>query len=649
MSLSVIRRNDGAFLIEMMIALGIFAVISLATTTLVTNSSLGTRSNNLGAQFNQDTSLVQGLLNNTTSCTAGFRGTDLTPILTSTNYGTPETLTTIPTNGSPLITGNITTPGLEYTQVQINKVLEKVSSTSYLLNIHLEAQKIGNAGTVLPGNNHYAKDMPLCVTLNPDLVTIKGCGPTACAGPTITGIAVGTIHTCVVTDTGVKCWGSDVTNFEGNHDPVPGSVPPVYNTANFDTLGNNSAAPTFSFAPLSVSALPANSVLTFPNFSPTSSPSYREIQAGGTHTCVQTPSGGMECWGNLSSGQLGSGPTGLMNVPSGADPSSVFLPAIPIVDFFTGTDTSCAVMNNGLIYCWGCNWDGQLGRGATPFGAPGCGGGQNFEGANLNTPMPVLDAVTRSPVTGAQMVGGGMGFFCAILNGGTKLDCWGECDDSVDMNQTPRGSVPLCGDDPTPGDNTGDSYAYDRTSYFTSLGVTQFLSVVGGTGHGCALTLPGNTLYCWGENTYGQLGTGGTGWTSFPTTAAATGVTSVSAGGFTTCAMIGGVLNCWGDNTYGQIGQGAGVLGGQYDSPTPVQGLPAGNVTAYSVGRYAVCAVMDMSSVYCWGANGYYLDFTILPNPQPAGYPSGPWTQPFYNLGNSTSAPTGAPTLVNGL
>lgn len=83
--------------------------------------------------------------------------------------------------------------------------------------------------------------------------------------------------------------------------------------------------------------------------------------------------------------------------------------------------------------------------------------------------------------------------------------------------------------------------------------------------------------------------------------------TSFTTGGSHTCAVSGGSVYCWGDNTYGQLGDNTTT-----DSLIPVQVLidatptPLTEVTNVAAGQDHTCAVVDGGSVYCWGrgANG---------------------------------------------
>ena len=85
-----------------------------------------------------------------------------------------------------------------------------------------------------------------------------------------------------------------------------------------------------------------------------------QLSAGGAHTCVVTVVGGVWCWGSNFDGALGDGTTTYRRAP------------VPVVGLGAGVRSvsvrgihSCAVLQNGAVYCWGDNAYGQLGDGTT--------------------------------------------------------------------------------------------------------------------------------------------------------------------------------------------------------------------------------------------------------------------------------------------
>ena len=137
-------------------------------------------------------------------------------------------------------------------------------------------------------------------------------------------------------------------------------------------------------------------------------------------------------------------------------------------------------------------------------------------------------------------------------------------------------------------------------------------SISGGYNHACAITteVPPQA-YCWGDNAFGQLGVdvsqqlyGG----PFRVPVA-DGLASVAAGMDHTCGLTpAGVAYCWGNGTFGQLGTGA--IAGCFvpapgkltcAGPAPVAGDT--RFTAIAAGQSHTCGIASSGQVYCWGLN----------------------------------------------
>ena len=121
-----------------------------------------------------------------------------------------------------------------------------------------------------------------------------------------------------------------------------------------------------------------------------------------------------------------------------------------------------------------------------------------------------------------------------------------------------------------------------------------------GGGHTCGLTTSG-AAYCWGGNTYGQLGGGSTN-DGQTTPIAVTGgliFESVSAGRQHYCGVTpDGAAYCWGIGDEGQLGNGS-----KDNQLKPV--AVSGGLTFASVspGFGHTCGVTNSGAAYCWGGN----------------------------------------------
>jgi len=89
--------------------------------------------------------------------------------------------------------------------------------------------------------------------------------------------------------------------------------------------------------------------------------------------------------------------------------------------------------------------------------------------------------------------------------------------------------------------------------------------------------------------------------TRAPPTGVPGGYPAIATGNEHTCAVSGGVVYCWGDDSEGQIGNGGGT-GSQFATAQQVN-VP-GVVTQVAAGSTHGCAVNASGDVYCWGAGG---------------------------------------------
>ncbi len=283
-----------------------------------------------------------------------------------------------------------------------------------------------------------------------------------------------------------------------------------------------------------------------------------------TNVCAIKDNGTLYCWGFNNNGQIGDGSTTarfsptLIALPSGRTAQKVSL----------GNSFTCVLYDNGTISCWGYNNKGQLGVGDT-------------------TSRYAPPAAFESNVVD---IGAGDAHACALYGNGT-VKCWG-------VNSNRQSYIEA-------------SALTDVLSPTAIAGVTDgALLSVGGT-HSCVRTT-GNNIKCWGLNGNGQLGNNSTTTPSaVAVSASGTDYAEVSAGNLHTCARKNsGEVLCWGYNTSNQLG----------DLGTTQRAVPNELVSVRSVSRIIVgptanhsCVingtVLNAGELLCWGDPGQFSVF----------------------------------------
>lgn len=291
---------------------------------------------------------------------------------------------------------------------------------------------------------------------------------------------------------------------------------------------------------------------------------WASISAGYLHACGVSTAGAVWCWGLNDDGELGNNSTTFSKIPVRENSSATDWASVS-----AGERISCATKTGGSLYCWGANEAGQLGH-----------------GDQTGYAYPVRES-SSSTSWSSVSAGGSGGFACGFQ--GTTRYCWGYngyYGGQLGLGHLVYETSPV---------QVGSSYDWAYTT--TALAV--------GAGHACAITTSA-TLYCWGNNDYGQLGNGTTTPSDIPVQVgtATDWVEIVAGGGFTCGIRSGGNLYCWGDNTYGQVGDG--TSGNQRTSPTTVTKISGGAWSGVTAGDAHACASSVTGPyIYCWGYNYY--------------------------------------------
>jgi alpha-tubulin suppressor-like RCC1 family protein len=346
-------------------------------------------------------------------------------------------------------------------------------------------------------------------------------------------VAAGDHHSCAVSGTTLKCWGSGISG----------------------QLGTGGSATTYT----AVTSMVSNA---------------SSVAAGGNTTCVVTTAGGVVCFGANDSGQVGipGGNGDIVMTPTAVGISGV-------VQVTVGAQHACALKSDSSVWCWGDNSADQLGNG-TPGG------------------MTWIPQRVANGLNGVVQISAGAHHTCALRNDGIVW-CWGD----NSFGQLGNGSG-------------GPDAPYTDKQANVPVGVALWggalhnaRSIAAGSATTC-LSDSTKQVWCWGDNSNGNLGFGGSGsivtpgYTNqavFPVTGL-TGALSLSAGFNFECARLDiGQVACWGINAGTQLGA---ITGTPFSIDPVIVSTLTGITqiaTAGSGQGFHTCALRNDGKILCWG------------------------------------------------
>jgi len=353
--------------------------------------------------------------------------------------------------------------------------------------------------------------------------------PEGAGGPRVLALATGDEHGCAIAESGLYCWGANGAGQLGLGDTQDRDRP-----------------------------IRVETELAFV-----------KLAAGTLHTCALTASGEVHCAGDGARGQLGHG-----SRAAALSPVRVTLDR-PVSQLSCNCENCCAIDDAGELWCWGKNEEGELGQSDAPPSAgrdadqlaPVPVGGARFRavatgqghtcalrddgslwcwGRNsfhelgpetreqVRTPIQVGSAVDWVAIATGQHHG------CAVKSD-RSLWCWGR-NTAV---QTQEG-FPL---------GVDGEVVLAPTRVPLSVEVALLAT---DTFHTCIVDRDGG-LWCWGRNVEGQLGLSGRELRRVPELIG-TGFGAVDPGRFSTCALsLDKAVFCAGNNGKGELGTGDNV------------------------------------------------------------------------------------------
>lgn len=309
-----------------------------------------------------------------------------------------------------------------------------------------------------------------------------------------------------------------------------------------------------------------------------------QISAGFYHTCALLEDGNVKCWGRNSSGQLGYDDTtnrgnssgsmaSLQNVNLGKTAKKIAV----------GSSTSCAILSDDTLKCWGYNGNGELGQDDT-----------NNRGI-ASFPMSTVNSINLGQTVKDVSVGGD--HVCAIL-ADDSLKCWGR-NLSGELGYE---------------DNTARGKTTGSMAALVAVNLGQTVKKVNTFNRHTCVVLADNTAKCWGANWEGALGQDhandiGTSAGSITGLAAINlgqTVKSIQTGYEHTCAILqDDSLKCFGYNWDGALGIETNTdMGSTTGSMATLPAVSLGTtVKSVSLGEQHTCALLTNNKIKCWGYN----------------------------------------------
>ncbi len=454
-----------------------------------------------------------------------------------------------------------------------------------------------------------------------------------------TSVAVSQSHACAIRSTGnaLWCWGDNSYGQlgDGTYDSYysPKRIAAGSTWANTSTGSFHTCSLKLNFTVYCIGDASSGQLGNGSDFTPDpplnvratplgdSNFDWTAVTSGAYHSCARRSTGTIWCWGDGSLGQIGTGAFTYSGRPVQADSGTDW------ASLDAGDSHTCAVKTTGTLWCWG-------------------------DGADYKTGIDTIDGVATPTQVGSlstwSKVSAGYRNTCAIGTD-TSLSCWGANNqgqlgtpshrsepgltpvfsDATDVAASHAtscvirlaGSLWCSGSNFTGGlgDATGlDSTVPVRVGTAADWATVTAGGFVGDSGDPVAFacaTKDSGTLWCWGDNSSGQLGDGTLYQSDVPNqVGSATNWSSVSAGSNFVCGIQGsGNLSCWGAGLLGQLGSGGTTAS---STPSPVSGGPWASVSA---GNTQACAVKTTGTLWCWGnnANNQLGDGTVIQRNSP--------------------------------
>jgi alpha-tubulin suppressor-like RCC1 family protein len=303
-----------------------------------------------------------------------------------------------------------------------------------------------------------------------------------------------------------------------------------------------------------------------------------QMCAGFSHTCAVIEGGAVRCWGYDFNGQLGyhGGEEWIGDDETPADAGDLIIGA-PVVDLSCGSNSTCALLDDGTVRCWGTGATGTPGYGQDP---------DDIIGDEVPPQSPAAVVDLGGPAVG---IWSGQGHTCALLDN-AEVRCWGDSNDGRLGYGYATGYI---GDDETPA-SVGSIPIGEAVVEVTASNVNTCVRLDSGD-----VRCVGNGYYGGNANGSAQLLGDDESFEYVPDIMLGFRAAKLRSGRGVTCAFAAeGNARCWG------IGHGYDLLGYVGDDETPIEAgdLPIDEpIVEVASGSFQTCVVTLDGGIRCWG------------------------------------------------
>lgn len=405
------------------------------------------------------------------------------------------------------------------------------------------------------------------------------------SGKTITKLSMGQSHSCAIgSDQKVYCWGDQNSGQLGNNSretfnypvaTIDGVSDELIQDGTFmktygDSGENAGLCVQRSNGDLYCGVI--KSGLSFVHDFGNLTITQMAISRDDSYSCALVDNGDLYCWGNNFSGELGIGTNVNTSVPTKIDMSGV-LNGKTIKSVGIGNSTTCVIASDDLAYCWGDGGEHLIGNGSD---------------SNQSSPVAVS---TTGVLSGKKIKSLHMDHRTAcVIADDDKVYCWGNGEEGQLGNGADASS--------------NEPVAVSTTKKFKTL------KNMGSNICGIA---EDDYAYCWGYGEDGQLGNGASNSSNIPVAVEMSGVLNgktikkLDGNSYSVCVIASDDLPyCFGWGQSGELGNN-----GLLDSNVPVAVVTSGvlsgkTITEMVVSENSACVVDSNEDVYCWGNGTYY-------------------------------------------